>query len=82
MSSPYSSFPDFAYWQRSISAVPAADVDPVSGPAPFLLSPSDRVVTAGSCFAQHIARYLKEAGFNVLITEAAHPIASPATAEV
>lgn len=30
-------------------------------------------MTAGSCFAQHIARYLRLGGFNALVTETAHP---------
>jgi len=38
-------------------------------------------MTAGSCFAQHIARYLGRFGFHTLITEDAHPIASAEIAE-
>jgi hypothetical protein len=33
-----------------------------------------RVATAGSCFAQHIARYLKKSGYNYYVTEPGHPI--------
>jgi hypothetical protein len=55
-------------------AAPAPSaIDPVVH-AKFRLSPTDRIVTAGSCFAQHIARWLKEHGHNFLVTEPAHPL--------
>src|SRR3954471_8029833 len=75
MSSPYATMPDRAYWRRSISALPPGDIDPLADTElAFTISPSDRVMTAGSCFAQNIARYLADARFNLLITETAHPI--------
>jgi hypothetical protein len=37
--------------------------------APFQLGRRQKVATAGSCFAQHIARYLRQNGFHYLITE-------------
>ena len=46
----------------------ADDLDPVRG-AKFTFSPSEPVAAAGSCFAQHIARHLKQAGYNYLQTE-------------
>ncbi len=42
--------------------------------AKFRIGPSDRIVTAGSCFAQHIARALNTSGYHFLITETAHPL--------
>ncbi|MBV8799775.1 MAG: GSCFA domain-containing protein [Alphaproteobacteria bacterium] len=81
MKSPYSTLPDSAFWQRSVAGLQPGQVDPVDRPPAFQVSPSDKVVTAGSCFAQHIARYLRDAGFQVLVTEPAHPIASPEIAE-
>jgi tetratricopeptide (TPR) repeat protein len=63
-------------WRRSVSNVPLAEVDPVVQ-AKFLISPTDRVATAGSCFAQHISRHLSQSGFNYLVTEPGHPIVSP-----
>jgi hypothetical protein len=35
----------------------------------FDIDPSSSVATAGSCFAQHISRYLRAAGYNVLDAE-------------
>jgi hypothetical protein len=54
--------------------------DPVSD-VPFSISRDDRVVTAGSCFAQHVARYITRSGFNHYIAEPAHRIITPALAE-
>jgi len=69
---PYRSLPDSAYWRRAVAAKGAA-VDPVAGDFP-LISRTDKVATAGSCFAQHVARHLAGSGFNYLVTEQAHPI--------
>ena len=41
---------------------------------PIRIAPDTRVATAGSCFAQHIARYLRNSGFNYYVTEPGHPI--------
>lgn len=69
---PYRSMPDTAFWRRSVAAS-APWADPIAGP--FLqLSRDDKVATAGSCFAQHIARHLAASGFHYLVTETAHPI--------
>jgi GSCFA family protein len=76
---PYQSLPDSAFWRQSVAETPASDVDPVVA-TPFTLSRDDRVAAAGSCFAQHIGRYLSNAGLRYLVTEEAHPLADPATA--
>lgn len=47
---------------------PPHAVDPASA-VPFHLAPSDRIATAGSCFAQHIARYLPKLGLTYYIAE-------------
>lgn len=54
--------------------------DPVT-PPPFPIAPTDRIATAGSCFAQHLARHLREGGRELLLTETAHPLLPPALAE-
>ena len=50
-------------------------------PPPFRISAKDRVVTAGSCFAQHVARALTQAGLRHHVTERAHPIIPKKLAE-
>lgn len=72
---PYNSLPDYSFWRRSVSRrVP--DVDPVAS-VKFTVSKTDKVVTAGSCFAQHIARYLKSSGFNYYVPETISDLVSP-----
>jgi len=46
--------------------------------AKFKITRSDRIATAGSCFAQHIARHLAKSGFHYLVTESAHPLVAAA----
>ena len=70
---PYQSLPDHCFWRRSIADVAASDVDPVVR-AKFSVKRSDRIATAGSCFAQHISRHLTQNGFNYFVTEPAHPV--------
>jgi hypothetical protein len=65
---PYAGKPDSAFWRRAVAEPEPSSVDPVIE-ASFTLSPSDRVATAGSCFAQHIARTLVRKGFHYLVTE-------------
>lgn len=75
MSHPYATLPTYTRWSRSVAGVDPAAVDPVVD-FPFRIAPNDRVATAGSCFAQHIARHLKKNGFNYYVVEDGHPIAT------
>lgn len=72
---PYASQPNHAFWRQAVAECAMDAVDPVVS-APFRIAPTDRVATAGSCFAQHISRHLKEAGFNYFVTETIHPLAT------
>lgn len=60
-----------AFWSRSV----AADFQPaaVSDPAPFRLDRNDRFMSAGSCFAANVRRYLEAWGFDYTVTETTHP---------
>lgn len=66
---PYSSFPDHQFWRRGVLAPGHGGVDPVVQ-AGFQLGADTRIGTAGSCFAQHIARRLAASGHNYVVTEA------------
>lgn len=70
---PYEGMPDTAYWRRAVANVPGGLVDPVVA-TKFRISRTDRIMTLGSCFAQHISRRLRRDGYNFLVTETAHPI--------
>jgi hypothetical protein len=75
MTHPYESLPTHCFWSRTIAGVTASAVDPVIQ-AKFKILPSQRVATAGSCFAQHIGRSLAANKFNYFVTETAHPLVS------
>lgn len=76
---PYAALPQYCFWKQSISQVAGVDVDPVTDPK-FVISPSDKVATAGSCFAQHISRRLQTHGFQYMQAEL--PEGSPPDAKV
>jgi hypothetical protein len=73
MKHPYTGIGDYARWDRGVATVPPADLDPVVRFG-LKIAPEQPVMTAGSCFAQHISRHLREAGFNYLVTEPGHPL--------
>ena len=70
---PYRSLPPDAFWRKSVAGLGMAEVDPV-GAFGLRIAPDTKVATAGSCFAQHIARHLKQSGFHYYVAEAGHPI--------
>ena len=70
---PYKNLSNEAFWRRSVASPDMEAVDPV-GEFDLRITPETKVATAGSCFAQHIARYLKKSGFNYYVAEPGHPI--------
>jgi GSCFA family len=73
MSTPYRSLPSYTRWSKALASLAYDEVDPVTN-FPFRLQPSEKVATAGSCFAQHIARHLSRSGFNYYVAEPGHPL--------
>lgn len=67
-SNPYDGLPAERSWRRAVAGTPPFALDP-SCPDAFRLSRSERIATAGSCFAQHVARFLKGNGYHVLAAE-------------
>ncbi|MEO2268661.1 GSCFA domain-containing protein [Pseudoalteromonas sp. YIC-656] len=65
---PYKAKEAYSFWKRSIPNIPIENIDPVVK-APVTLQASDKIATAGSCFAQHIAKRLANSGFNYFVTE-------------
>jgi GSCFA family len=80
VSHPYQDIADARRWSRAMAGRASEEIDPVSAP-PFRIEADTRVVTAGSCFAQHVARHLRDHGHACFETEPAHPLLSPALAE-
>lgn len=66
---PYAGLPDHQFWRRSVAGVEPFLFDPVVATR-FRIRQTDRVATAGSCFAQHISNRLARIGFNYFVTEA------------
>lgn len=77
---PYKSLPDSSFWKRSVAEATWNALDPVLS-APFKISPTMRVATAGSCFAQHIARHLRQSGYNYYVSEKAPACIHPEVAQ-
>jgi hypothetical protein len=67
-SCPYSNYPDTSFWSKSVAQADVASFDPVVG-TKFRIASTDKIATAGSCFAQHIARHLKRSGYQYFVTE-------------
>lgn len=68
MRNPYSSLEDRALWRKGVADVhPTAYTDLYR--KKFNVSPSMRIATAGSCFAQHIASSLRGLGYTVIDRE-------------
>ncbi|MDZ4789813.1 MAG: GSCFA domain-containing protein [Hyphomicrobiales bacterium] len=72
---PYTSLPDHAFWRRAVESC-EDNVDPIVAPK-FKIGKSDKVATAGSCFAQHVSRYMQLYGANYFVAEEAHPLLTP-----
>lgn len=66
--SPYTGRPRKAFWKASVGTKsPSTFTDLYK--KKYMISPGDRIATAGSCFAQHIARNMKALGYNVIDVE-------------
>lgn len=79
MHHPYHDAASHRLWRKAVGMA-KAETDPVVD-FPFRIETNDAVVAAGSCFAQHISRWLQNGGFSFLVTEPAHPILPAETAE-
>lgn len=76
---PYRGLPDHQFWRKEPGIADPATFDPVVR-AGFAISARDAVVTAGSCFAQHVARFLADNGFKYLVTESLDAAIDPGVA--
>jgi hypothetical protein len=66
---PYRGLEDYRFWSRAVTSVAPGQLDPMIRGK--YIAPGERVVTMGSCFAQHLARNLAGLGLNYHIAEAA-----------
>ncbi len=66
--SPYEDLPGRAFWRSGVAGCSPLDLRDIYARR-WAIEPDWQIATAGSCFAQHIARYMKSAGFSVLDAE-------------
>nr|WP_302475254.1 GSCFA domain-containing protein [Pseudomonas koreensis] len=67
---PYQCLPPRAFWRTAVADKSAQDISELWTPQ-FEIGNKDTIVTAGSCFAQHIGRALVERGMNWVDAEPA-----------
>jgi len=77
---PYEKLPSKAFWKPAIANRSMFDVEDLWDPK-FKIRPADKIVTYGSCFAQHIGRALESRGFQWFRPEAAPTGLSAANAK-
>lgn len=80
MTHPYSGLPPRAFWKTAVEQADRTQFPGLVVPR-FAIGPDTAVATAGSCFAQHIARALRGAGCLVLDGEPPPEAMPPEVAE-
>lgn len=66
---PYSDIPEHAWWDKAVVGSPTP-IGPIIDPK-FRIDRNTRIATSGSCFAQHLGRYLKFGGHHFFVAETA-----------
>lgn len=79
MTHPYRHAPDYRRWRTAMSGREAAAIEPFPAGG-GQIGAQERIMTAGSCFAQHITRHLRARQLRLVDTEPAHPLLPEATA--
>ena len=79
-SNPYAGLAAERYWRTGVAGVPPHALDPTRREA-FRLTRTERIATAGSCFAQELARVLRGAGYSFYVAEPPPERADAALAE-
>ncbi|TNV70825.1 hypothetical protein FGO68_gene16165 [Halteria grandinella] len=69
MASPYSRLPRNRFWRAGVADNPPSSPDIYE--KKFEILPDEKIMTAGSCFAQHIATQMRSRGYSVLDEEPA-----------
>ena len=68
MSHPYRDLPPQHFWSRVVAAPAVHEIDPVVN-GRVQVSAAEPIATLGSCFAQHLARFLQRSGLSYFVTE-------------
>ena len=70
--SPYAELPPRSFWKTGVAHSKPGNIRDLYR-RKFEISPTDRIATAGSCFAQHITGKLRASGYAVMDMEPAPP---------
>lgn len=76
MAHPYKDLPPQAFWRSAVAERHPLHIDTLWAPK-FQVKPEDRIVTAGSCFAQHFSRAIVERGYTWMDAEPAPALLKP-----
>jgi hypothetical protein len=80
MRSPYENLPSKSFWRSGVSETHPLTIGDLYKKK-FEITAADQIATAGSCFAQHVARHMRASGFQVLDVEPAPGALSDETAK-
>src|ERR1700742_3917315 len=80
MSSPYTGLPPRSVWRSGVQEAHPLTVEGLYRKK-FSIEDTDKIATAGSCFAQHVSNYLQKNGFSVLDVEPPPPVLSEEVAK-
>jgi len=72
MTSPYASLPPRNFWRSGVAGASVPTFPDIIHPR-FDIARDMRIATAGSCFAQHVGRFLRSSGYNVIDAEPPPP---------
>ena len=67
MTNPYKNIANYCFWSRAMMRPAPGHIDPVVKSE--RIHPGDKIATMGSCFAQHISRFLSALDYNFYIPE-------------
>jgi hypothetical protein len=69
---PYDSFEKSAFWSKTISRKPLGSIQITNEFDSFKISQNDKIMSLGSCFAQHISNYLQSFSYRYLLYESGY----------
>lgn len=75
MNNPYKNQPDYTFWSKTVANNHRTSFDPITD-TKFKLSSNDKIATMGSCFAQHLSKWLKKNQLNFLNTDSELPVSA------
>jgi hypothetical protein len=73
MTHPYRNLPASKFWKEFVTDTPWRELKLNIDPK-FIIRKEDKVITAGSCFAQHISRYMRKVGLEIFNAEPPHEL--------